>query len=97
VDEADRQVAHMDVSFNENFHVGAGLLATVDKGSNFHFEQSPVGEGLWLPTGAEANVQARVLLVKGYRQHFSERDYDFKRFHVDAQPGKDAKAVEPAK
>ena len=36
----------------------------------------------------------RLLLVKGIRQHFSERDYDFKRFHVEAQQGKDAKAVQ---
>lgn len=39
---------------------------------------------LWLPTGSEATVAARVLLVKGMRQHFVERDYDFKRFQVEA-------------
>jgi len=38
-------------------------------------------------------MQARLLLLKGIRQHFSERDYDFKRFHVDAQQSKDAKAL----
>ena len=46
---------------------------------------------IWLPTGAEATVQARVLLVKNYRQHFTERDYDYKRFRVDAEQGKGAK------
>ena len=93
VDEADRVVAHIDVSFDDNFHVGGGLVATVQKGSNFHFEQSPVNGELWLPTGAEGSVQARVMLLKGIRQHFTERDYDFKRFHVDAQQNKDAKAL----
>src|SRR5512146_1449191 len=39
VDEADRQVAHMEVSFVENFRVGAGLLANIQKGSNFRFDQ----------------------------------------------------------
>jgi hypothetical protein len=34
-----------------------------------------------------------VLLVKGIRQHFTERDYDYKRFRVEAQQGMDAKAV----
>ena len=111
VDEADRQVAHMDVRFIDNFRVAGGLVATIQKGSNFHFDQSPVshpndkdpssgtpvnGE-LWLPTGAEASMDARVLLVKGIRQHFTERDFDFKRFHVETQAGKDAKAVEGAK
>jgi hypothetical protein len=97
VDEADRQVAHMDVRFIDNFHVAGGLVATIQKGSNFHFDQSPVNGELWLPTGAEASVDARVLLVKGVRQHFTERDYDFKRFHVDTQTGKDAKTVEGVK
>jgi hypothetical protein len=93
VDEADRQVAHLDVRFIDNFRVAGGLVATIQKGSNFHFDQSPVNGELWLPTGAEATVEARILLVKGLRQHFIERDYDFKRFHVDAQAGKDAKAL----
>jgi hypothetical protein len=97
IDEADRQVAHMDVRFIDNFRVAGGLVATIQKGSNFHFDQSPVNGELWLPTGAEASMEARVLLVKGVRQHFTERDTDFKRFRVEAQTGKDAKAVEGAK
>jgi hypothetical protein len=35
----------------------------------------------------------RLLLFKGIHQHLTERDYDFKRFKVDAEPGKDAKAI----
>jgi hypothetical protein len=93
VDEADRVVAHLDVSFDDNFRVAGGVVATIQKGSNFHFEQSPVRGELWLPTGAEGSMQARVLLLKGIHQHFSERDTDFKRFNVEALQGKDAKAV----
>jgi hypothetical protein len=97
IDEADRQVAHMDVRFIDNLRVAGGLVATIEKGSNFHFDQSPVNGELWLPTGAEASMEARVLLVKGLRQHYTERDFDFKRFRVETQTGKDAKAVEGAK
>jgi len=97
IDEADSQVAHMEVRFDDNFHVAGGLVANIQKGSNFRFDQEQVNGELWLPTGAEANVQARLLLVKGMRQHFTERDYDFKRFHVEAQQGKDAKAVVEAR
>jgi hypothetical protein len=93
VDEADRQIAHCDANFDDNFRVAGGVVATIQKGSNFHFEQAKVNGEIWLPTGAEGSVQARVLLVKGYHQHFTERDYDYKRFRVDAQQGKDAKAV----
>jgi len=97
IDEADREVAHMDVSFDDNFKVGGGIVATIQKGSNFHFEQSPINGELWLPVGAEATVAARVLMVKGVRQHFTERDYDFKRFNVQTQQNKDAKAVPATK
>jgi hypothetical protein len=93
VDETDRQVAHLEVSFIDNFHVAGGLLANVQKGSNFRFDQAPVSGGLWLPTGGEANMQARLLLVKNLRQHLVERDYDFKQFHVDADQAKGANAV----
>ena len=94
VDEADRQVAHLEVSFNDNFRVGGGLVASIQKGSSFRFDQSPVNGEIWLPTGAEATVQARILMVKNLRQHFIERNYDYKRFRVEAQQGKDAKVAE---
>jgi hypothetical protein len=93
IDEADRQVAHLEVSFNDNFRVAGGVFATVQKGSNFHFDQAPVGGGVWLPTGGEGAMQARLLLFKNMRQHYMERDYDFKRFSVDTQQSKDAKPV----
>jgi hypothetical protein len=93
IDEADRQVAHMEVSFVDNFKVAGGLFANIQKGSHFRFDQALAGDGLWLPTGAEATVQARVLLVKNVRQHFLERDYGYKRFSVETQQGKDAKAT----
>jgi hypothetical protein len=93
IDEADRQIAHVDVAFDDSFHVAGGVLASIQKGSNFHLDQAQVNGEIWLPTGAEGTVQARVLLVKGYRQHFTERDYDYKRFHAEAQQGKDAKVA----
>lgn len=102
IDDADRQVAHLEVSFIDNFHVAGGLFANVQKGSNFHFDQAPVflshpgeaggeNEELWLPTGGEGTMQARVLLLKNFRQHFVERDYDYKRFKVETEQGKEAK------
>jgi len=95
--ESDREVAHLDVRFNDNFRVAGGLLATIQKGSNFRFDQAPAGGGVWLPTGAEGTMQARLLLLKGIRQHFIERDYDFKHFSVETQQSKDAKPISSAK
>jgi hypothetical protein len=96
VDEADHQVAHLEVSFIDNFHVIGGLFANIQKGSNFHFDQELVNGELWLPTGGEGTMQARVLLLKNLRQHFIERDYDYKRFKVETQQAKAAQLA-PAK
>lgn len=83
IDEADRQVAHLEVSFNYDFRVAGGLVASIEKGSSFHFDQVPVNGELWLPAGGEGAVQARVLMVKSYHQHFFERDYDYKRLRIE--------------
>ena len=97
IDVADRVVAHLDVGLNDNFHIGWGMLANIEKGSNFHFEQGPVDGEVWLSTGGDVTIGARLLLVKGVRQHLTMRNTDFKRFHVDAQQGKDVKVVVPEK
>jgi len=97
VDETGLQVVHLDVSFNDKFHVGGGLLATIDKGTSVRFDQAPVEDGLWLPTGSEVTVLGRLLMVKSMRQHITEKDYDFKVFRVETQQNKDAKVTEPKK
>ena len=97
VDEADRQIAHLEARFIDNFDLGGGLFARIDKGSSFYFDQALVNGELWLPVGGEGTIQARILLLKGIRQHGTERDYDYKRFRVDAEPQKDAKPVQETK
>ncbi|MGD0801679.1 MAG: hypothetical protein ABR906_10215 [Terracidiphilus sp.] len=93
IDEADRQVARVEAAFDDNFHIGGGLIANVQKGSHFSFDQAPVNGEIWLPTGGDATMQARVMLLKTVRRHITQRDYDYKRFRVETEPGKDANVV----
>lgn len=97
IDETDRQVAHLEVNFKDNFRIAGGLLASIQKGSSFYFDQAKVNNEIWLPTGGEGSMQAKVLMFKNYRQHFTERDFDYKRFRVETQQQKDAKVVEDLK
>jgi len=97
VDEKDRQVARMEAHFTDNFHVAGGFLANVQKGSSFYFDQAQVNGEIWFPTGAEGHIEARVLLVKGVRQHVVERDSDYERFTVDTQAGKTVSVVPDSK
>jgi hypothetical protein len=97
VDEKDREVAHIEVHFTDNFRVAGGLLANVQKGSRFVFDQAPVNGEIWFPTFAEGRVEARVLLFKGMHEHVTERDSDYERFTVDTETGKMAMVVPDAK
>jgi hypothetical protein len=97
IDERDRQVARMEAHFTDNFHVAGGLLANVQKGSSFYFDQAQVNGEIWFPTGAEGHIAARVLLLKGLREHIVERDYGYKRFSVETETGKAAVVAPSAK
>ena len=82
-DEADRQVARLEVRFDSNFHVGGGLLANVEQGTTMEMEQSPVGDGLWMQTSNAQHMDAR-FVVKKIREDIHVDDFDFKKFNVAA-------------
>jgi hypothetical protein len=83
IDEADRQVARLEVRLDDNFHVGGGLLGSLQKGTRIEINQSPIGDGLWMETANEQHVEAR-LVVKPYRQNVHIKDVDFQRFDVES-------------
>jgi hypothetical protein len=95
IDAKDRQVARMEAHFDDNFRVAGGLVASVQKGSTFMFEQAIVNNELWLPTSAQVHLGARVLLFKSVRQNITVTVSDYQRFHTDAQQLPDAKVTTP--
>jgi hypothetical protein len=84
VDEKARDVARLEAYFTGDAKIAGGLLANVQKGTGFVFEQEFVNNEVWLPTYAEAHIGARVLLVKGFRVSDVTRYSDYKRYHVAA-------------
>ena len=83
VDEKAHDVARLEAYFVGDMKIAGGLLANLQKGTSFVFEQSFVNNEVWLPTYAEAHVGVRVLLVKGIRVHEVERYSDYKKFNVE--------------
>lgn len=83
IDEADRQVARLEVEVYENFKIGGGLLANIQPGTVIKIEQSPIGEGLWMQTSNERHMNLRVV-IKSVREDVKIRNFDFKRFNVDS-------------
>ena len=81
IDEADKQVARLEVRFYDNFRIAGGLVASVQKGTSVEIDQSPLGEGLWMQTGSEQHLAAR-LLIKSYHQNVHVEDFDFRKFDI---------------
>jgi hypothetical protein len=97
IDEKDRQVTRMDAHIDDTFRMGGGLVASVQKGSSFTFEQGLVNHELWLPTAADIHYSARVLLVKGMRQNVHIVNDHYQKFSADAQQQSGVTVKTPAK
>jgi hypothetical protein len=83
VDEKAHDVARLEGYFVGDARIAGGLLANIQKGTGFVFEQEYVNNEVWLPTYEEAHVGARVLLVKGFRGSDVTRYSDYKKFRVE--------------
>jgi hypothetical protein len=83
VDEKAHDVARLEAYFLNDFKFAGGLLANLQKGTSFVFEQGFVNNEVWLPTYMEAHIGVRVLLVKGMKVNVLTRYSDYKRFNVE--------------
>jgi hypothetical protein len=82
VDDQAREIARLEARFAESAHVGGGVLASIEKGSNFVFEQQKLNEEVWLPSYAEVHASGRIFVLK-LKQNLIDRYSDYKRFRVD--------------
>jgi hypothetical protein len=82
IDERAKDVARLEGYFINDVHFAGGLLANLQKGTGFTFEQAFINNEVWLPTYVEAHVGVRVLLVKGIRINVITHYSDYKRFNV---------------
>ena len=84
IDEKAHDVARLEAYFVGDFRFGGGLIANLQKGTSFVFEQAFLNNEVWLPTYEEAHVGARVLLVKSIKINEVTRYSDYKRFNVES-------------
>jgi hypothetical protein len=97
IDEKAHDVARLEAYFVGDFKFGGGLIANLQKGTSFSFEQAFLNGEVWLPTYEEAHVGVRVLLVKGIKVNAVTRYSDYKKFNVEsvASIGKPKGTTEP--
>lgn len=86
VDEQAREIVRLEAHFAESVKVGGGLLASLQKGSNFVFEQEKINGEVWLPSYAEVHFAGRIVFVK-LKQNFVDRYSDYKKFRVGSTLG----------
>jgi hypothetical protein len=83
IDEKAHDVARLEAYFTGDMKFAGGLLANLQKGTSFVFEQAYVNNEVWLPTYMEAHVGVRFLLVKGIKASVVTRYSDYKKFNVE--------------
>jgi len=84
VDEAALQIARMEAHLVDSFKIGGGLLASISPSSYFVFEQEKIDGDVWLPSYAEANFEAKLLLLKKLKLDATTRYSDYKRYQIDS-------------
>ena len=84
IDEKARDVARLEAYFVGDVKIAGGLLANLQKGTSFTFEQAFLNNEVWLPTYQEAHVGVRILLVKGFRVNEVTHYSDYQKFHVES-------------
>src|SRR5580698_1490855 len=84
VDEKAHDVARLEAYFVGDFRFAGGVVANLQKGTSFIFEQGYINNEVWLPTYEEAHVGVRVLLVKGFKVNAVTRYSDYKKFNVES-------------
>ncbi|MGC1907058.1 MAG: hypothetical protein WA715_24765 [Candidatus Acidiferrum sp.] len=84
VDEKAHDVARLEAYFVGDFRFAGGIVANLQKGTSFSFEQAYINNEVWLPTYEEAHVGVRVLMVKGFKVNEVTRYSDYKKFNVES-------------
>jgi len=84
IDEKAHDVARLEAYFVGDFRFGGGLIANLQKGTSFTFEQAFLNNEVWLPTYEEAHVGVRVLLLKSFKVDAVTRYSDYKKFNVES-------------
>ncbi|MFN0277538.1 MAG: hypothetical protein ACKVRN_02935 [Pyrinomonadaceae bacterium] len=94
IDENDKQVARLEAVLAESVSIGGGVLAKFKKGATFTLDKERVNNEIWLPSQADINFSARVLLFKGIDLNQVEKFYGYHKFGTEV---KDAKIDETKK
>lgn len=83
IDQQDADAVRLEAYFKNSFKLAGGLLASLQKGSAFTFEQAKINNEVWMPSYLEVHFNAKVLLFKGFSGNFIQRYSNYQKFRVE--------------
>ncbi|WP_260740853.1 hypothetical protein [Tunturiibacter lichenicola] len=97
VDEQDKVLVKVQGHFLNNFKIGAGLVANIQKGTSFGMEQRKVNDEVWLPAMIEGQGSARALLFFSFNGSLQAVESDYRKFKATSTilPGMSTAQEEP--
>ena len=85
IDDKARDVARLEAHVDSSIKVGGGVVASLDKGSSFVFEQARMNGEVWLPSYVEVHVAGHALLFVRLKANETDRYTDYKKFQSDSK------------
>ena len=82
VDEAEAQINKAEIEFIEDFKLGAGFLAKVNRGSTLKVWQRKVNDEAWFPYHSEVIANGRILVFKGFNLKFVSDFANYRKFET---------------
>lgn len=84
IDPVDKQVIRLEAKLAEGYKIGGGLVASIKPGASFVFEQTRIGDGVWLPRFAQVNFSVKIFLFKGVEANETREFSDYRHFKTEA-------------
>jgi hypothetical protein len=82
VDEVEAQINRAEIEFIQDFKLGAGFLAKVNRGSTLKVWQRKVNDEAWFPYHSEVVANGRVLVFKGFNLKFVSDFANYRKFET---------------
>jgi len=95
VDEQDRVLVKVQGHFVNSFKVGAGMVANIQKGTNFEGEWRKINDEVWLPSMFDGQGAARVLVFFHFNGSLRAVNSDYRKFKATSTILPGMSTVEP--
>jgi hypothetical protein len=81
--EADQMLIRIDLELLDDYSIGLGLVAKLNRGTRMVFQRRRVNNEIWLPSESHFKGTGRILLFKGLNIDAETAYSDYKKFSVE--------------